>query len=199
MKIGLLGGTFDPIHMGHLVIAEEARAKLSLGKVFFIPTGQPWLKTGHSITSAIHRVEMVRRAIAGNPHFELCTIEVERPGFSYTVDTIAALKDSLGEQSLFFILGQDSFVGLNLWKDPDRLVRMCRLVVVPRLGLTLPDVDSMALSIPGLRGSVIELDAPVIGISSSEIRRRVSRSLPVRYLLPEGVGDYIREQGLYKE
>ncbi len=199
MNIGLLGGTFDPIHMGHLIIAEEARAKLSLGKVFFIPTGQPWLKAGHSITPVVHRVEMVRRAIANNPHFELCTMEVERPGFSYTVDTVTALKDNLGEQAIFFILGQDSFVGFNLWKDPDRLVRMCRLVVVPRLGLALPDLDSMALSIPGLRDSVVELDAPVIGISSSEIRRRVSQSLPIRYLVPEGVGGYIREQGLYKK
>ena len=198
MNIGILGGTFDPIHIGHLIIAEEARVKLGLSEVLFVPAGHPWLKVDRAITSAASRVEMVRRAIGGNHHFRLCTLEVERSGPSYTVDTIASLKEELGEQSFFFILGQDSLNDLPLWKDPAGLVELCRLVVVPRLGLSLPEFNSGSFAIPGLADRVIELPTPVIGVSSSEVRQRVARGLPVRYLVVDGVADYIAEQGLYR-
>jgi nicotinate-nucleotide adenylyltransferase len=135
VNIGVLGGTFDPIHIGHLVVAEEARTKLGLSEVLFVPAGQPWLKQGHSITPAAHRVEMVRRAIADNPYFKLSTLEVERPGPSYTVDTLTLLQDQLsGEASLFFIIGRDTLAELPLWKEPEKVVQLCRLVVPPRLG-----------------------------------------------------------------
>lgn len=198
MKIGILGGTFDPIHMGHLIIAEEARIKLGLNKVLFVPAGQPWLKINHAVTPVSHRVKMVRLAIAGNSYFKLCTLEVERPGPSYTIDTIAALQSQLAAQSFFFILGSDSLAGLHLWKEPAKLVQMCRLVVVPRLGLGLPDLNFLEAAIPGVVDNVIQLDTPIISINSSEVRRRVARGLSIRYLVPDRVERYVAGQKLYR-
>lgn len=197
MNIGILGGTFDPIHIGHLVVAEEARVKLALSEILFVPAGQPWLKVDHAITPATHRVEMLRLAIASNPHFKLCTLEVERSGPSYSIDTMTALRSQLGEQSFFFILGSDSLAGFHLWKEPARLVQMCQLVVVPRLGLNLPGLESLEPLIPGLARSVIQLDAPIMEVSSSRIRQRIAQGLPIHYLVPEVVEKYIAEQKLY--
>ena len=197
MNIGILGGTFDPIHVGHLVVAEEARVKLGLSEVLFLPAGQPWLKVDRTVTPAIHRVDMVRLAIAGNPYFKLCTLEVKRDGPSYSIDTITALRSQLGAQSFFFILGNDSLAGFHLWKEPAKLVQMCRLVVVPRLGLSLTDLNSLETRIPALVHNVTQLDAPIMEVSSSEIRQRVAQGLSIRYLVPDKVGEYIVEQKLY--
>lgn len=199
MNVGVFGGTFDPIHAGHLIVAEQARIRLKLSVVFFVPAGQPWLKIDHIITPALDRVEMVRRSIVNNPYFKLSTVEVDHPGPSYTVDTIASLRDELGAQSFFFILGSDSLAGLALWKEPAKLVQLCQLVVVPRLGLNLPDLSSLASSVPGLIDRVTRLDAPIIGISSSEIRQRVAQGLSIRYLVPDEVGEYIAERSLYRK
>jgi nicotinate-nucleotide adenylyltransferase len=196
VNIGVLGGTFDPIHMGHLVVAEEARIKLGFREVLFVPAGQPWLKLDRNITPADHRVEMVRRAIADNPHFKLGTLEVEHSGPSYTVDTLTTLRKQLGsEASLFFILGRDTLAGLHLWKEPKKLVKLCRLVVAPRLGSK--DLKHLGTSIPGLLDNVIQLDMPVIGISSSGIRQRIAEGLSIRYLVPAEVEKYITEQKIY--
>ena len=196
MNIGVLGGTFDPIHTGHLVVAEEARIKLGLREVLFVPAGQPWLKRDRDITLAVHRAEMVRRAIADNPHFKLCTLEVERAGPSYTVDTLTMLRKQLGsEASLFFILGRDTLAELPLWKEPEKLVQLCRLVVAPRLGSK--DLKHLETAIPGLLDKVIQLDMPVIGISSSGIRQRIAQGLSIRYLVPHEVEKYIAEQKIY--
>ena len=196
MNIGVLGGTFDPIHIGHLVVAEEARIKLGLSEVFFVPAGQPWLKLDRNITAAVHRVEMVRCAIADNPHFKLCTLEVERPGPSYTVDTLTMLQKQLGsEASFFFILGRDTLAELPLWKEPQKLVQLCRLVVPPRLGSK--DLKHLETAIPGLLDKVIQLDMPVIGISSSEIRQRIAQGLSIRYLVSAEVEKYITEHRIY--
>ena len=196
MNIGVLGGTFDPIHIGHLVVAEEARIKLGFNEVLFVPAGQPWLKLDRNITPADHRVEMVRRAIADNPHFKICTLEVERPGPSYTVDTLTMLREQLGsEASLFFILGHDTLAELPSWKEPKKLVQLCRLVVAPRLGSK--DLKHLETSIPGLLDKVIQLDMPVIGISSAEIRQRIAQGLSIRYLVPAEVEKYIKRNGLY--
>jgi nicotinate-nucleotide adenylyltransferase len=196
VNVGILGGTFDPIHIGHLVIAEEARIKLGLSEVLFVPAGQPWLKLDRNITAAAHRVEMVRRAIAGNPHFKLCTLEIERPSPSYTVDTLTILQKQLGSgASLFFILGRDTLAELPLWKEPQKVIRLCRLVVPPRLGSR--DLKHLNAAIPGLLDKVIQLDMPVIGISSSEIRQRIAQGLSIRYLVPHGVERYITEQRIY--
>ncbi|MFC1911133.1 nicotinate-nucleotide adenylyltransferase [Chloroflexota bacterium] len=196
MNIGVLGGTFDPIHVGHLIIAEEARIKLGLAEVLFVPAGQPWLKQDRDITPAAHRVEMVRRAIADNPYFELSTLEVDRSGPSYTVDTLTFLQDQRGSKtSLFFILGRDTLAELPLWKEPRRVIQLCRLVVPPRLGSR--DLRHLEEATPGLLERVIQLDMPVIGISSSEIRQRIARGLSVRYLVPHVVEEYITEQKIY--
>jgi len=170
--------------------------KLGLSEVLFVPAGQPWLKRGRDITPAVHRVEMVRRAIADNPYFKLSTLEVDRPGPSYTADTLTSLKDQpSSESSLFFILGRDTLVELPLWKEPGEVVQLCHLVVAPRIGSR--DLGHLEDAIPGVLDKVIQLDMPVIGISSSEIRQRVARGLSIRYLVPPGVGKYITEHGLY--
>ena len=196
MNIGILGGTFDPIHIGHLVVAEEARIKVGFSEVIFVPAGQPWFKVERNITPANQRVEMVRRAIANNPHFKLCTIEVERPGPSYTVDTLTMLQKQLGsEASLFFILGRDTLAELPSWKEPEKLVQLCRLVVAPRLGSK--NLKHLETSMPGLLDKVIQLDMPVIGISSSGIRQRIAQGLPIRYLVPAEVEEYLTEQKTY--
>jgi len=196
MNIGILGGTFDPIHIGHLVVAEEARIKLGFSEVLFVPAGQPWLKLDRNITPAAHRVEMVRRAIADNPHFKLSTLEVERPGPSYTVDTLTILRKQLGREArLFFILGRDTLAELPLWKEPEKVVQLCRLVVPPRLGSR--DLKHLETALPGLMGKVIQLDMPVIGISSSGIRQRIAQGLPIRYLVPAEVEKYITEHRIY--
>jgi nicotinate-nucleotide adenylyltransferase len=196
VNIGILGGTFDPIHIGHLVVAEEARIEVGLNEVLFVPAGQPSLKLDHNITQADQRVEMVRRAIADNPHFKLCTLEVERPGPSYTVDTLTMLREQLGSKaSLFFILGRDTLDGLHLWKEPKKLVQLCRMVVAPRLGSK--DLKHLETEIPGLLDKVIQLDMPVIGVSSSGIRQRIAQGLSIRYLVPADVEKYITEQKVY--
>ncbi|MBA7484299.1 Nicotinate-nucleotide adenylyltransferase [subsurface metagenome] len=198
MNIGVLGGTFDPIHMGHLIIAEEIRGQLDLAEVLFVPAGEPWLKTNNSISPAEHRVQMLRLAIADEPSFKLSTIEIERAGPSYTVDTIAQFKSQIGtEDRLFFILGWDNLMQLPQWREPSRLVQMCSLVAVPRVGYPSPDLNTLEAAIPGLSQGVILLNTPQIEISSSEIRNRVARGLSIHHLVPEPVERYIREHNLY--
>jgi nicotinate-nucleotide adenylyltransferase len=198
MNIGVLGGTFDPVHTGHVLVAEEAKTRLNLTEVLFVPAGLPWLRGDSPVAAAEHRVHMVRLAIDDKPYFKLSTIEVERSGPSYAVDTIAELKGQLGAgDELFFILGWGSLAELPEWREPSRLITMCRLVTVPRVGFPAPDLDSLEASIPGLADRVILLDEPRVDISASEIRGRVSRGLPIDHLVPEPVERYIREQGLY--
>ena len=198
MNIGVLGGTFDPIHMGHLIVAEEAKVRLKLAEVLFVPAGLPWLRVNSPLSVAEHRVQMVRLAIGDKPYFKLSTTEIERAGPSYTVDTIAELKGQLGaEDELFFILGWDCLAELPKWREPSRLIAMCRLVAVPRVGSPAPDLNSLEASIPGLVERVILLDKPRVDISASEIRDRVARGLSIEHLVPEPIARYIGEQGLY--
>ena len=199
MKLGVLGGTFDPIHVGHLVLAEEVRVRLGLDEVLFVPAGNPWFKADVPITAAGHRLRMVRLAIAGKPHFKLSTMEVERPGRSYTVDTMAELRGTLASgDELFFILGWDNLRGLPRWREPERLITLCRLVAVPRVGEQAPDLNTLEASIPGLSKRVIMLDKPQIAVSASEVRERAAGGLPIEHLVPQAVEGYIREQGLYR-
>lgn len=198
MNIGVLGGTFDPIHMGHLIVAEEIRGQLDLAEVLFVPAGEPWLKMNNSISSAEHRVKMVRLAIADEPAFKLSTMEIERAGPSYTIDTIVQFNSQMGAgDKLFFILGWDNLMQLPQWREPSRLVQMCSLVAVPRVGYPSPDLNTLEAAIPGLSQSVILLHTPQIEISSSEIRSRVARELSIHHLVPEPVEKYIREHNLY--
>ena len=198
MRIGLLGGTFDPVHAGHIFVAEEARIRLGLEHVLFIPAGNPWFKVDQKITSAEHRIEMVRLAIAKHERFSISTLEVERSGPSYTVETLDQLRSSLGTNDYYLILGRDSFTELPLWKEPERIIGMCTLVVVPRIGTNLPELEEVASKIKGLsRENVVTLDSPMIGISSSGIRERVADGLPIDYLVPGAVENYIVAHDLY--
>ena len=199
MNIGVLGGTFDPIHNGHLLMAEEARARLNLAVVLFIPAGQPWLKVASPVSAAEHRVQMVHLAIADKPYCKLSAMEIERAGLTYTVDTIAELSSQLGSgDELFFILGQDNLTQLPEWKEPSRLVEMCYLVAVPRPGSSSPDLKALEAAIPGISQRVMLMEKPRVDISASVIRDRVGRGLSIHHLVPEPVSSYIREHGLYK-
>ncbi len=198
MNIGVLGGTFDPIHVGHLIVVEEARARLNLAEVLFVPAGQPWLKANNYISPAEHRVQMVRLAIANAPYFKLSTTEIERAGPTYTVDTIAELQGQLGAgDKLFFILGWDNLAQLPQWHEPSRLVGMCHLIAVPRVGYQAPDLEALEVAIPGLSRSTILLDAPQIEISASDIRKRVVQGLSIHHLVPQPVEIYSKQHKLY--
>ncbi|MEE8412961.1 MAG: nicotinate-nucleotide adenylyltransferase [Dehalococcoidales bacterium] len=200
IKIGVLGGTFDPPHNGHITIAEEVMAQLGLTEVYFVPVGLPWLKDNLSISPAIHRIQMIRLAIADKPCWKLAALEVGRSGPSFTVDTIIELQAQLGAgDELFFILGWDNLSQLPLWREPSRLIQACTLVAVRRPGYSLPDLDSLEEAIPGLTKRLIVLDKPEIDISSTEIRQRVAQGLPIRHLVPEPVAAYIEEKGLYSD
>ena len=200
MKVGVLGGTFDPVHIGHLIIAEEARVRLGLAKVVFVPSGRPWLKATRRVSSGRHRLAMVRRAIASNPFFELSTADVDRAGPSYTVDTLADLRAQAGPRGqLYFIMGCDALLDLPRWHDPARLVRMCRLVVARRLDYDVPDLAFLDRAVArGASRRVVLLDGPAVGVSASELRQRVARGQSIRYWVPDAVEAYIREHGLYR-
>ncbi|MBA7650469.1 Nicotinate-nucleotide adenylyltransferase [subsurface metagenome] len=198
MNIGVLGGTFDPIHNGHLIVAEEARARVNLAETLFVPAGQPWLKTDRPISAVEHRVEMVRLAIADKPYFKLSTVDIDRAGASYTIDTIADLQGQIGaEDELFLILGWDSLAELPQWHEPSQLITMCRLVVVPRPGYPRPKLKKLEASIPGISQRVMVMDGPEIDISASLVRERVVKGLYVRHLVPEPVNRYIKQHKLY--
>ena len=198
MNIGVLGGTFDPIHHGHIIVVEEARTRLNLAEVILVPAGQPWLKEDSPILAAEHRVQMIRLVIADKPYFRLSTMEIDRAGPSYTVDTIAELQAQLGAgDELFFILGWDNLAQLPLWKEPSRLIKMCRLVAVPRPGYPLPDLNALEAAMPGLSQRLIVLDRPEVDISASDIRNRVAQGLSISHLVPEPVDEYIKQHKLY--
>jgi nicotinate-nucleotide adenylyltransferase len=200
MNIGVLGGTFDPVHIGHLAVADEAVSRLGLAEVLFVPAGQPWLKADTRILPAEHRLRMVQLAIADKPYFKLSTIEIERAGPTYTVDTIAELGQQFGDKDeLFFIVGWDNLDSLPKWRQPSRLISLCRLVAVPRIGCPLPGLNALEAAVPGISQRVIILGKPEIDVSSSMIRGRVRQGLSIKQLVPEAVERYIKEQGLYQD
>jgi nicotinate-nucleotide adenylyltransferase len=194
--IGVMGGTFDPIHIGHLAIGEEAREALALDVVLFVPAGQPPHKPAGSVTSVEHRLAMVELAIAGNPAFELSRIEVERPGPSYTVDTVEAL--ARDGDDLVLILSAETFAELPSWHEPERLFDAARMAVVPREGYPAPDPAWLAEAFPGQEARVTYLEGPRLGLSSTAIRARVATGRSIRYLVPDMVGAYIADKQLYR-
>ena len=200
MRIGILGGTFDPIHIAHLIIAEECRLRVPLEKVVFIPTGQPWLKSDRQITAGSLRMEMVRLAVAGNPAFDSSSIEIDRPGLTYSVDTLEELAGQWGPDiELNFIIGVDSLLSLPRWKDPERFLDLCTLTAVTRPGYSPDALEELKRRYPALERKLGLIEGPLIGISGTEIRRRVASGLSVRYLVPPGVESFITERGLYKD
>ena len=200
MNTGLLGGTFDPVHNGHIAIAETVMKRVGLDEVLFMPAAQTPLKEERIISAAEHRLEMVRLAIEGISYFRLSTVEMNRVGPSYTIDTMSELRSLVGEDSeLFFIMGCDSLASFPQWKDPDRLIRVCRLVALPRPGCAVPDLDALEKEVPGISKNVILLDEPHIDISATEIREKVAKGLPISNMVPEPVEEYIKQHRLYQE
>ena len=197
MRIGVLGGTFDPIHMGHLAIAEQARDQLELEEVCFVPAGAPWMKAGQALSSAQDRLCMVRKAVEDNPFFRVSTVELDRSGPSYTVDTLRELQEDYGPDArLFFILGTDAFARFGEWKDPEGILALATLVVVDRPGDTASteEVEDRM----GIAGRVEHVRSIRLEISAMDIRRRVAEGESIRYLAPESVERHIYARGLYR-
>jgi nicotinate-nucleotide adenylyltransferase len=198
-RTGIFGGTFDPLHDGHLVAANEAAWQLDLDKVLFLPSANPPHKQDERVTSAEDRVAMVRLAIVGNPRFELCTLEIERGGLSYTVDTLRELRSVLPETELYFIVGMDSLADLPIWYRPDEVLRLARVVAVHRAGWKVVDVDQLDQRLPGAKERVNILPIPGLDISSTDLRERIAAGRPVRYLIPDPVIAYIEEHQLFRD
>jgi len=200
-SVGVLGGTFDPIHYGHLAIAESVRETLGLERVLFIPAGAPPHKPGRPVTAGEDRAAMVALAIRDNPAFDLSRIELERGGLSYTVDTLAILSTTAraaGERPDFtFILSAEAFSEILTWHEPRRLLDLARLAVVPRGEARLPPRAWLAEHFPGQEDRVALLDGPRFRLSGTEIRALVAAGRSVRYLVPPIVAEYIAEHHLY--
>lgn len=201
-SIGVMGGAFDPIHVGHLAIAEEAREVLGIERVLFIPTGAPPHRPT-AIASAEHRLAMTAAAIAGNPGFELSRREVDRPGPSFTLDTLrdlAELDVAAGRApNLVLILSAETFHDLPGWHQPRRILELARVAVAPRVGHATPDRDWLAAQFPGLEDRVTFLEGPRLGVSSTAIRERLAAGRSIRYVVPAPVLAYISEHVLYTE
>lgn len=197
MRVGVLGGTFDPIHIGHLVAAEEVRAQLRLDRVVFVPAGLPPHKLTEHVSSVAHRLAMVKLAIASNPYFTVSRVDIDRFGPCYTVDTIELLRDEWGGNiELYFILGSDSLADIVTWHQPERLIRLCRLAVMERPGYRV-DVEELERLLPGITSRIHFINSPQLDISSTDIQKRVRQGLPIKYQVPEAVEDYIYEHELY--
>ena len=196
VRIGVFGGTFDPIHMGHLIVAEDARAALELDKVLFIPAGQPWFKSYRQITEARHRLAMVQLAVKDNSLFDVSDIEVERSGPSYTVDTLQELHELYSDAELIVILGLDALREIDRWHQPSRVFQMASVAGMARPGATL-DPSVLHAAIPGASSRMRLLDSALIDISGTDIRRRASAGQSIRYRVPVEVERYIYDSGLY--
>jgi nicotinate-nucleotide adenylyltransferase len=200
LRLGILGGTFDPIHYGHLLAAEVAREALGLEQVLFAPAGDPPHKQGQPVLSITHRQAMIYLAIADNPAFGLSLVDVDRPGPHYTVDTIRLLREqwNADADATFFIMGADSLIQLVDWHEPARLIELCRLAVVARPGYR-PDLAELKAALPGLDRRLDWVDMPVLGISASDLQRRVRQGRSIRYQVPAAVARYVAERHLYRD
>jgi nicotinate-nucleotide adenylyltransferase len=198
-RLGILGGTFDPIHHGHLLAAEEAYHQLALDRVLFVPAGIPPHKPARPISAAGHRVRMVELAIAGKPHFSLSRVDVDRPGPSYTVDTLELLRARWGSgPRFFFIEGNDSLSDIACWYQPQRLIELCELAVVARPGSQI-DLPELERRLPGITGRIHWVKIPLLEISSSDLRTRVRAGRSISYLAPREVEAYVRQHRLYRD
>ena len=198
MNIGILGGTFDPVHLGHLSIASAALGQAALEKVLFIPAGQPRLKQSEPSASVDHRLEMVRLATLDIPNYQVCDIEAHRPGPTYSVDTLVELSDKLGPTAdLFFILGLDVLGQLDRWKEPERVLELCQLLVLDRPGEQGFDWTGFYSRIPEAKDRVQVVTAPLVDVSATDLRSRATSGEPLEGQVPDAVAEYIRQQGLY--
>lgn len=192
VRIGIMGGTFDPIHNGHLVAANEIADLYDLDEVVFVPTGHPWQKEDADVSPAEDRYLMTVIATASNPRFRVSRVDIDRPGPTYTVDTLRDMRREYGDKAeLFFITGADALEKILTWKDPERVFGLAHFVGVTRPGFTLSDAH-----LP--RDTVSLVQVPAMAISSTDIRARVARGKPIWYLVPDGVVQYISKRRLYQ-
>jgi nicotinate-nucleotide adenylyltransferase len=206
MKLGIFGGTFDPVHYGHLLLAESAREQLSLDEVWFVPAAIAPHKQDrpkqeqHSVT-AKQRIEMLELAIAGHAAFRVSTIEIDRGGVSYTVDTLLAIADQKPEAELFLLMGADSLRDLLTWRDPQRICELAWPVVSRRADAPEPDFSTLGHIVSParlLRMEELRLEMPIVELSSTDLRRRAASGMSLRYRTPRGVEQYVLAQGLYQ-
>ena len=196
MRLGVLGGTFDPIHLGHLIVAEHARTRLELEKVLLIPSGQPYLKEGNKVTEAHHRLAMVKLAAISNPYLEVSSMEIDRPGSTYTIDTLKALHKEMPKPlDIFFIMGMDLLKEMSRWRHPERILDLCTVVAVERPGFTESGLDPIA---EGSARRVLRMEGPFIDISATGLREDVARGVSIKYRVPLEVEEYIQANGLYR-
>ena len=192
-RIGVMGGTFDPIHHGHLVAASEVGHFFALDEVIFVPTGQPWQKEGRKVSAAEDRYLMTVIATASNPRFSVSRVDIDRPGETYTIDTLRDLRAARGpDVELFFITGADALARMMSWRDSDELFKLAHFV-----GCTRPGHQLTMSDLPDGRVSLVEI--PALAISSTECRERVRGGHPIWYLVPDGVVQYISKRGLYRD
>lgn len=199
-KIGILGGTFNPIHCGHLIIAEAVRESFCLDKVLFIPSGQPPHKPDDEVIDAECRFEMVRRAVASNRFFETSRVELDRDGYTYTINTLQTLREEYGtDTELFFIIGADIIPELTTWKDFRDIFKLCEFIAVLRPGHSRKSFETAIKQLKNDYNIKISMTAaPMVDISSSVIREKCSRGNSIKYLVTEGVEEYIYAEGLYR-
>jgi nicotinate-nucleotide adenylyltransferase len=194
-RVGIMGGTFDPIHYGHLVTAEEAVMQFALDEVVFVPTGNPWMKADRPVSPTEDRYLMTVVATASNPRFSVSRAEIDREGPTYTVDTLRQLADDHPDAELYFITGADAMLEIFDWKDPEEVLSLAHFIAATRPGYHLARFEAAA---PTHHPKVSTMDIPALAISSSDIRARVHEGRAIRYLLPDGVRSYIEKQGLYR-
>lgn len=200
-KIGILGGTFNPVHCGHLIIAEAVRESFCLDKVLFIPSGQPPHKPDNEVINPEHRYEMVRRAVASNRFFEAARVEIDRVGYTYTINTLQTLREQYGNHTgLFFIIGADVIPELTTWKEFRSVFELCEFIAVLRPG---HERSTFEATIERLKRDydvkISMTETPLIDISSSDIRERCSKGKSIKYLVVDGTEEYIRKKGLYRQ
>lgn len=198
-RVGILGGTFDPPHIGHLWLATLAADSLGLDHVLLMPAARPPHKSRKAISNAADRVMMTRLAISGDARLDLSLVEMERPGPSYTVDSLAELRADLGEQvGLVLIMASDSFAEIDTWREPDRLLQLAEWAIGPRPGAAMPDPGALRERFGPAAARIHLLDGPSLDLSSSDIRARVAAGRPIRYLVPRAVEELITARGLYR-
>lgn len=196
-RLGIMGGTFDPIHFGHLVAAEEARVQYELEHVVFMPTGRYEHKEARQYVSPEERYTMVVIATASNPYFSVSRLEVDRESPTYTIDTVRAVSEAYGGAELYFITGADAVLDITSWKDYERLADFCRFIAVTRPGYDLSDLRAI-VSTDDRTPKIDAIEVPALAISSTDLRHRVGEGRPIRYLMPDSVANFIRKSGFYR-
>ncbi|MBE6081272.1 MAG: nicotinate-nucleotide adenylyltransferase [Tissierellaceae bacterium] len=198
-KIGIMGGTFDPVHIGHLIIAEESRVNFDLDKIIFVPTGEPPHKNLKNVTSAKDRYEMTLLSIMHNPYFYISDIEIKREGLTYTIDTIKYFKKRYPKSEIFFIIGADSLINIDKWKNSEELLRESKFIVAKRVGIEYSLLEERINEINDKYSKIVfSVTTPYIDISSTDIRKRVKNGENIKYYLPLDVEAYIKKNRLYR-